>query len=338
MPLRAAIIGTGRIGWSLELDPLRHKPHTHAAWYQATPSTRLVAGADTDAGALEGFGRALGVGRDHLYGDYRTMLERERPDLVSVCAYAPERVEMALAAIEAGARGLWLEKAVGCAVSEAESLLRCARAAGVSVVVNHPRSQDGRYHAVRRLIAEGTLGPLETVHAIFSGRLLHTGSHAWEVLESWCGPWTEVRSWPAADAQPHEDGGGRVHVVFASGIHAFVSALDKAYYVFHFDLLFRSGRIQIGNEGSRLFRPEPSHRYDGFVELADAPEPLDGPGEPPLVEVLAAAVEAGETAVESLEAAIRALTLGVAVVQAGGRRGAPLTPDEVDPDFYVASV
>ena len=42
--LRAAIIGTGRIGSALERDPLRTKPHTHAGWYVSHPHI-LLSGA-----------------------------------------------------------------------------------------------------------------------------------------------------------------------------------------------------------------------------------------------------------------------------------------------------
>ena len=55
-PYRAAIIGAGRIASLLERDPLRTKPHTHAGWYAADERTRLIAGADLDAGRLESFG------------------------------------------------------------------------------------------------------------------------------------------------------------------------------------------------------------------------------------------------------------------------------------------
>ena len=185
--LRAAVIGTGRIASALERDPLRTKPHTHAGWYVSHPHILLSSGADTNADALAAFGEQWGIPADRLFADYSRMLAEVRPDLVSVCAYAPERVEMALAALRAGARGLWLEKAVATSVASARRLRDTAAAAGASVVVNHPRSQDPHFRAVSRLIAEGTLGALESVHAVFSGHLIHTGTHAWEVLDSGAG-------------------------------------------------------------------------------------------------------------------------------------------------------
>jgi predicted dehydrogenase len=343
--LRAVVIGTGRIGSALERDPLRTKPHTHAGWYVSHPHILLSGGSDTNSDRLRTFGEDWGLPADRLFAAYPDLLAAVAPDLVSVCAYASDRVPMALAALAAGARGLWLEKAVATSVAAARGLRDAAAAAGASVVVNHPRSQDPHYRAVRRLIDDGTLGPLESIHVLFSGHLIHTGTHAWEVLESWCGPWAEVRTWPdggkradSGDAAGAADIGGRVHVHFANGVDAFVSGGRKSYFIFQFDLIFARGRVRLGNDVNQVFVTGPSPRYSGFVELTDAPWRLDGPGGEPLVAVLAAAVARGAADLTSLDAAIRALTLGIATVQASGTPGVAVTPATLDPAFVVDSV
>jgi predicted dehydrogenase len=358
--LRAAIIGTGRIASSLERDPLRVKPHTHAGWYVSHPHILLSAGADTNADRLREFGEDWGVPPADCFADYRQMLATVRPDLVSVCAYAPDRVAMAIAALNGGARGLWLEKAVATSVAEADRLRATAVARRASVVVNHPRGQDPQYRAVARLIREGTLGRLESVHAIFSGHLIHTGTHAWDVLESWCGPWAEVRTWPdpagEADApwsgaRPHASGaadppagsgaadiGARCHIRFANGVDAFVSGGRKSYFIFQFDLIFARGRVHLGNDVNEVLVTGPSPRYTGFVELQAASWGLEGPGGPPLVSVLADAVRAGAADVASLDAAIRALALGIATVQAAASPGVAVTPATLDRALVVDSV
>ena len=248
--LRAAIIGTGRIASALERDPLRTKPHTHAGWYVSHPHILLSGGADTNADRLAAFGADWGMPADRLFAAYPDLLATVRPDLVSICAYAPDRVAMAQAALRAGARGLWLEKAVATSVASAGDLRATAAAAGASVVVNHPRAQDPHYRAVRRIIEDGTLGRLESVHVLFSGHLIHTGTHAWDVLDSWCGPWDEVRTWPdaasPASSTTATDIGGRVHIRFANGVDAFVSGGRKSYFIFQFDLNLRARTCTTG--------------------------------------------------------------------------------------------
>jgi predicted dehydrogenase len=361
--LRAAIIGTGRIGSALERDPLRTKPHTHAGWYVSHPHILLSGGADTNPDRLAAFGADWGLPADRLFAAYPDLLAAVRPDVVSVCAYAPERVAMAQAALRAGTRGLWLEKAVATSLASAHELRASAAAAGASVVVNHPRAQDPHYRAVRRLIDDGTLGPLESIHVVFSGHLIHTGTHAWDVLDTWCGPWAEVRTWPdagperegASGSRPHApagesstaattgpgsatDIGGRVHIRFANGVDAFVSGGRKSYFIFQFDLIFAHGRVHLGNDVNQVLVTGPSPRYSGFVELAEAPWRLDGPGGAPLVSVLTEAVRADAADLGSLDAAIRALALGIATVQASRTPGVAVTPATLDPRLVVDSI
>jgi hypothetical protein len=144
---------------------------------------------------------------------------------------------------------------------------------------------------------------------------------------------------PTADGSTTAtDIGGRVHVRFANGVDAFVSGGRKSYFIFQFDLIFARGRVLLGNDVNRVLVTGPSPRYTGFVELAEASWRLDGPGGPPLVSVLADAVRAGAADLTSLDAAIRALALGIATVQAGRRPGVAVTPATLDPALIVASI
>ena len=358
---RAAIIGAGRIGSLLERDALRAKPCTHAGTYAAHPGVELVAGADLDAQRLAQFGADWRIPSAHLYSDYHELLERERPDLVSICAYAPDRIEMARAAIEAGARGLWLEKAVACSMAEAVSLRGLATAAGVAVVVNHTRRADPAWRRVADAVAGAELGRLESVHCLFSGHFLHTGTHAWDLLDEWCGPWVSVQCWPepqgkdargrtadararsalpsaAADVHADEDPGGVAHIRFANGVHAFVSGSPKRYFIFQCDLVFTAGRIQIGNDVRRVYRPAPSPRYEGFIELEETGESLTGAAQPSLLDALLEGMETGHARLDSLDAAIRALNLGLAVIRASATPGYAISPLDLPVDFHVSSI
>jgi predicted dehydrogenase len=439
-PLKAAIIGTGRIGSLLERDALRSKPHSHAGWYAAHPRVTLVAGADTNPERLADFGADWQISSEHLYGDHRELLAREKPDLVSICAYATERVEMARAAIEAGACGLWLEKAVACSLAQAADLRELADRAGVAIVVNHMRRADPAWRRVAEIVARGELGRLESVHVRFSGHFLHTGTHAWDALDEWCGPWAEVRCWKeeqerrraeaqteaqergnaeaqaeaqgrrgaeaqteaqgrrgaeaqteaqerrsaeaqaeaqrrrSAEAQerdhvvgeysdwaavprgtpqsmeagsrepeagsrePSSDPSGLAHIVFENGVHAFVSGSRKRYFTFECDLTFTAGRIQIGNDVQRIWRPAASPRYEGFVELAESEESLAAASPPSILDALLGAIDTGRDRLTSLDDAIRALRFGLGLVYAGRTPGVALKADDLAADFRAESI
>lgn len=368
LPLRAAIIGTGRIASLLERDPLRPRPHTHAGWYVADPRTALVAGCDTDAERLASFGEDWALDASHRYDDHRAMLDQERPDLVSVCAYAADRVAMCRDAIAAGARGLWIEKAVACSVDEADALVHALDAAGVAAVVDHPRRLEPRYRAVAASLEAGTLGRLESVHVLFSGHVVHTGTHAWDLLLAWCGPWTHVQAsldTPAHEAaavagDAHErdeadaaryatalagggvvDRGGRARIVFATGVEAFVTGGAKGYFVFQCDLVCARGRIRIGNDVWEVLAPADSPRYSGYRELtpvdALAVLPPAPAGSSSVLDALLHAVGRSGGADLSVRAAADALALGIAIMQAG-LTGCTVTPATLDRTLRVESI
>lgn len=363
--LRAAIIGTGRIASLLERDPLRPKPHTHAGWYRACRDTDLIAGCDIDLERLHAFGSDWGLGDAALYTDYRDMLSRERPDLVSICGYATDRLEMVCAAVESGARGLWVEKAIACSVDEVDQMLTLVQQKNVAVVVDQPRRGDARYRAVGRAIAERTLGSLQSIHCAMSGHLMHTGIHAWDVLRFWLGQWREASAWLSAssveaeaharrgaDALTHERGreptlagdddvpdrGGHAHILFENGTHVFVSGSVKGYFVFQFDLWFDAGRIRIGNDVDEVLVPTPSPRYSGFLELGPG-DPLElVPAASPLVEDLVLAVRTGAEPWMSLQAAREAFILGAALFQSDLESHRVLRPDQISRDLCIASI
>ena len=228
----------------------------------------------------QAFGADWGVPSERLYEDYRLMLERERPDIVSVCAYASDRVAMCQAALSAGVRGLWIEKAVACGVDEAEALARAVAATGAVAIVDHPRRLEPRYRAVALWLRDRTLGALESVHVLFSGHVVHTGTHAWDLLLDWCGPWAHVEATldspshvAAASGDDHDrdeaetaryeaalgsgvrDRGGRARIVFQNGVEAFVTGGAKRYFIFQCDLVCTGGRIRIGNDVWEVLAP-----------------------------------------------------------------------------------
>jgi hypothetical protein len=140
----------------------------------------------------------------------------------------------------------------------------------------------------------------------------------------------------ADSAEP--DPSGLAHIRFENGVHAFVSGSRKRYFIFQCDLVFTEGRIQIGNDVDRVHRPEPSPRYQGFMELAESREPVATSMTRPLLDQLLAAIDTGCERLTSLDAATRALHLGLATVRAAHAPGTVVTPVDLAPDFYVESV
>ena len=159
---RAAIIGhTGRGNYGHGLDIV----------YQGLPSVEVVAVADPDeAGRKRAQER---TGAPAAYADFREMLKRESPNLVSIAPrYLGERVDMVEAASGAGAH-IFLEKPMAATLAEADNMLDACAAAGVKMAVAHQsRLHPATLHAVE-LVRQGEIGKLRLARGY--GKMDHRG-------------------------------------------------------------------------------------------------------------------------------------------------------------------
>ena len=147
---RVGIIGhTGRGNYGHGLDTV----------WQRIPEAEIVAVAD---GNQVGLAAELGkLGLERGYSDYRRMLEEVKPEFVSVGPrHADQHHDMALAAIEAGVKGLYIEKPFCRTPEEADSLIAACRKHTATIAVAHRN----RYHPVLKqidkLISDGGLGKM----------------------------------------------------------------------------------------------------------------------------------------------------------------------------------
>ena len=140
--LKAAVIGVGSMG--------RH----HARVYSELPETDLVAVADVSEtnGA-----RIAGQHGGKAYTDYREMLEKERPDLVTVAVPTRFHRDVAEAALAAGVHVL-VEKPIAASVEEAQALITASEPADRKLMVGHIVRFDPAVQALKQHIDAGELG------------------------------------------------------------------------------------------------------------------------------------------------------------------------------------
>lgn len=102
------MVGAGRIAGTIDDEvvdyPASTLPFSHAAGYSAIPEVELVAFADTDEAKARSLAQRYGV--PGVYTDYREMIEREKPDIVSVATPCTSHAEISIFAAEHGARGI----------------------------------------------------------------------------------------------------------------------------------------------------------------------------------------------------------------------------------------
>lgn len=180
---RAAVIGsTGRGNYGHGMERI----------FRDRPGIEVVAVADPDAAGAEKARVATGARRG--YADYREMLERERPELVSVAPrWSEEHHPMVRAALEAGAH-VYCEKPFTRTLAEADDLLAVARAAGRRIAVAHQGRLSPATLALKTRLDAGEFGELREIriHGKQDRRaggedLLVLGTHQFDLVRFFAG-------------------------------------------------------------------------------------------------------------------------------------------------------
>lgn len=166
-PMRAAVIGVGRIG------------ELHALYYHQDPRTQLVGVVDADPERADEVATRLGT---RAFPDAASLAAATEPEVASIATPEQHRTDPALALARSGTH-LLLEKPLAPTMDEAAAQVRDLRATGVTLMVNFTLRSDARYLAVREAVRAGRLGTVRSL----SARRVGTAQGA-EIL----GPWTDL--------------------------------------------------------------------------------------------------------------------------------------------------
>ena len=146
---RVAIIGsTGRGDYGHGIDTV----------WKEIPQARVVAVADENAE-----GRAKAAERmeaSAAYADYREMLDKERPQIVSICPrWVDRHAEFALACLERGIH-VYMEKPFCRTLEEADRIIRAGEMTHAKLALGHQTRYCPIIPVVQRMIADGKIGTI----------------------------------------------------------------------------------------------------------------------------------------------------------------------------------
>ncbi len=167
--LRVGVIGhTGRGNYGHGLDTV---------WLKV-PETEIVAVADAHAGGLEKAKKKLQIKKG--FNDYRAMLKEMKPDIVAVCPrHIDQHHDMTLAAIEAGARGVYIEKPFVRTPAEVDSLTATCEKHSTKIAIAHRNRWHPMLPVIDKFIADNHLGKLLEIRARGKGDRRGGGEDLW---------------------------------------------------------------------------------------------------------------------------------------------------------------
>jgi predicted dehydrogenase len=133
----------------------------HARVYAELESVELAAVADPDQVALNKATRAY---RALSYSDYRVMLDREQPDLISIAVPTQHHCEVACEAIRRGIHVL-VEKPLALSRAEGEQMITAAATHGVKLMVGHIERFNPAIIELKHRLQQRELGRIFQIHA-----------------------------------------------------------------------------------------------------------------------------------------------------------------------------
>ena len=197
------------------------------------------------------------------YTSIGMMLEKEKPDLVSVCLPNQLHFEPTMEVIESGTP-LLVEKPLVFDLVEADALLHAARARDLFFAINFNHRYARAVTLARTAIEAGRIGDITFATWRFGGEgasdhphanLIETQCHGFDMLEYLCGPIDSVM----AEMTDMTGGGYRTLVVSLKFRHGGVGALVGTYdssYAYK-----NSQAVEINGTNGRLTIEDSVRRY-----------------------------------------------------------------------------
>jgi predicted dehydrogenase len=259
-PYRAAVIGrTGRgdYGHGLDLALLEQ------------PKLRVVAVADEDPKGRAAAASRLGV--EKAYADYREMLDREKPQFVSVAPrWINEHRDMAVACAERGIH-VFCEKPLAPSLADCDAIVSACERSHTKLAIAFQTRYAPRYQRVVELIDSGAIGEVLEVrgrgkedHRGGGEDLMVLGTHIMDLIRgllgdaSWCFARVTTAGRPItpADAHPGAEGLGLIAGDRVDAMYGFARNPATGYFAtarprepgrrFGIQILGSRGRIDLG--------------------------------------------------------------------------------------------
>ncbi|MGN6360731.1 MAG: Gfo/Idh/MocA family protein [Thermomicrobiales bacterium] len=338
---RAAVIGTGRIAGSID-DEVRGVPgmifpYSHAGTYETCERTTIVAAADVLPDKLQEFCTRWEV--PHAYSDYRELIERERPDIISVTTRPAAHRDIVVFAAEHGVRAIWCEKPLCCSMAEADEMVAACQQHGVKFNLGANRRYGPFYHQVRTLIESGAIGELRSVACYAAGSLLWSHSHATDLLLLLAGdPAVEyVQGTTSTALDDYADNRldadpslYSAYIHFAGGVHGYMLATLG----YDWEVTGSTGKIRINNDGREVELRQQAGQWKQLT-VQPTPELARGSGALSCLEDLIEALDTGRETTGPIDLARRSQELLMGIITSHGQGGARVTLPLADRTLYV---
>ena len=279
---KVAIIGTGRIGFTLGFDKKREQPASHTFAVNKNPRLELLWGCDSNSENLALWKKYNPKAK--VYSSTKDLFldKSVNPDIIVVAVNEDSHLDCSISAIKSKPSLVILEKPVALNTTEAEKIKLCAKKNNVPVLVNHERRFALDYLTVKELVKsigdiQYVVGELDSGLRVFGKEfekdgtysLLHDGTHLVDIIQYLFD--CELKNPVVTNVYKDEKGIVRNFAAHYKTdkipeITVKMSGRSK-FFEFRIEILGTLGKICVGNGIFEYYLREESKLYTGFYSL-----------------------------------------------------------------------
>lgn len=169
----AALIGCGRIGYTLGFDRKREQPASHTMALKKNSRIKIIAGCDIDQTKLNHWHSSNR--KAIVYSNSAALYSRTKSDIITIAVNENAHMREAIDAIRSKPRLIILEKPVALNLREAERIKEEADEYKVDILINHERRFAEDFILAKKYISK--IGDIQSVRAeLFSSLCVYSYS------------------------------------------------------------------------------------------------------------------------------------------------------------------
>jgi len=280
--IKTALIGAGRIAWSLELDPLRYKPCTHIGalkLLQKKFPIEWIGICDIDPEKSVKAPRFINKPDIYTTTSYEKLIDMN-PDLLVIASSSESHYTILKYALENKIKSIVIEKPIVLRPEEARIIENLSIKNRARVYINFERRYHKKYTTLKKIIeTEKPLGKAIFYRGTIScsnpelyyknshneGVLLHDTTHLVDLSQFLFGKVINHRKPEKKNRPPKQTHLLQLDHKSISGEILSLSAVP--YFHFEIEILFQKGRIRAGNGMFLVEKSTKSPHYKNFQSL-----------------------------------------------------------------------
>ena len=245
---------------------------THAKAILNENRTSLVGGFSPDVTERDAFSKAYQV---PSYSSVDELLDRETPDLVSICSPSEFHFAQVMQCIETAVPMVWLEKPPVLSLSELDGLIDAADRYGnnTRILVNFQRRYQDSYNELKRIYQNGEFGDCRGITLTYSRGLETNGSHMLDILfHITAATGSNILQW----VEKSERESPNFSLMLSGGLPVMVQGMELPYHCIDISLTFEHGRASVIHGGMKIeLEQKIEHEFfPGFHRLQYLPDVL----------------------------------------------------------------